>query len=378
MTTIPAQSSNTQVMIVTCIKDEAWILPAFLATCSEFADQIFIYDEATGLDDSRKIYPQFPKTQVTYNDGPPLSYDIKRKAVFEKARQAPLLPGKTKKLFVAIDGDEILSSNILNSPEWKEVLAAEPGTLFFLQWVNLWKSTKEYKIDHPTQYGIYNRTLWMDDGKSPIPDQGIQGMHMVYTPMDAKKKIYLKDIVCIHYQFLNWERMESKHRWYRAHEKLNIKKLSDLAIWRIYGNAKNKTIDTRPTLSEWFSGWEKKGINVSQFQQDDTNYYDLQVLEWVAKYGPETLKNEDIWDADWDNKISTLKKLNRIPDVYEFREPKHSLLSKLFVAYVKATQDVVWIRFLEKKIFRKGFFYDPKPITRVIADRVSRIFSKPA
>lgn len=382
MTTSHLNSSTTQVMVVTCIKDEGWILPTFLATCSEFADQIFIYDEATGLDNSREIYKKFPKTVVTYNDGPPLSYDIKRKAIFEKARQAPLLPGKTKKLFVAIDGDEILSSNVLTSTEWKNVLHAEPGSLFFLQWVNLWKSNKEYRVDHPEQHGIYNRTLWMDDGKSPIPDQGIQGMHMVYTPMDAKNKGYLKEVVCIHYQFLNWERMEAKHRWYRAHEKLNIQKLSDLAIWRIYGDGVRKDITTRQAPSEWFAGWENKGISTSNFKEDEINYYDLQVVEWLDQHGANTLKHQDVWNVDWSQKIKKLKDLGKVPSTTLPARLNlgffQNLKRNLFVTYVRATKETGWIRFLEKKIFRKGFFYHPKSFKQVVVDRVSKFFSKPA
>ena len=128
------------------------------------------------------------------------------------------------------DADEIISGNLFDSPEWKTVLNAEPGTLIHLQWVILWKNYLYYWRQHKNYYGNYNRNIWVDDGVAEIPSSGDPNMHIPYTPQAAKKHIYLNDIVCLHFVACNWERMESKHRYYRAHEKFNINKLSNLAI----------------------------------------------------------------------------------------------------------------------------------------------------
>lgn len=38
---------------------------------------------------------------------------------------------------MALDADEALSANVLDSAEWRAALAAEPGTVLRLRWANL-------------------------------------------------------------------------------------------------------------------------------------------------------------------------------------------------------------------------------------------------
>jgi hypothetical protein len=348
--------SNTKIIVVTCVKDEAWMLERFLATCSQFADEIIVSDESTGLDNSIEIYKKYPKVILHHNSGSSVRWDIRRRFVFQEARKIIC----DKRIIIAIDSDEIISANVIASPEWETVLNAEPGTLFHLQWVNLWKTYEYYRAEYPYLYGSYNRQIWIDDGISEIPiiGYGYQEMHMAYNPMQAKKHIYLNDIVCLHYQGCNWRRVESRHRYYVAHEKANIGKLSDLAIYRNYGYLTQRKVKCGHSPSKWFDGWMKIGIDMTSSEDMELTHFDLSVMVMLQKHGADFFTFQDLWRVDWIKLISRAKESGRIPQDFIFTRPKRLLLSRLFHIYTKLTIDNKFIRFIERKLFRKGFSYE--------------------
>jgi len=357
------------VIVTTVVKDEGWMMPAFLENASSYSDHIIVFDESTGLDDTRSYYKRYPKVIPFFNDGEPIRYDIKRNFTFNKARE--LFPGP--KLIVPLDGDEILSANLKDSDEWDQVLSSQPGTLIHLQWVNLWHEHTRYKVDCPGQYGNYNRTLWMDDDTSQIPDVGEKGFHMVYTPLTAQKEIWLKDIVCLHYQFCNWNRMESKHRYYRAHEKAHIRKLSDLAIWRIYGHFQSTEAPINESERKWFADINDYSIEEKAKSSFQITYYDLLVLDYIREFGVELFEYQDIWRAPWPEIVRVAKNLKKIPEDFEFRFPSKKIQKKLWELYLRETIDLDLIRNVERKVFRKGFNYNPRPLSKVLWEKFEKL-----
>lgn len=74
--------SSVKIIVITCVKDESWMLQRFLATCSQFADHIIISDESTGIDNSLEIYNKFPKVILHHNSGKSVPGCIRRKFIF--------------------------------------------------------------------------------------------------------------------------------------------------------------------------------------------------------------------------------------------------------------------------------------------------------
>ena len=349
---------NTKIIITVLVKDEAWMLDRFLASCSTFADHIIVSDESTGLDDSLNIYTKYQKVILHKNLSPSSDHNTaqyRRQFVFNEARKINC----DKRIIIALDSDEILSANIFESTEWKTVLNAEPGTLIHLQWVSLWNNIHYYRTDNILSYGLYNRHIWIDDNVSEIPNVGYGSFHMAYNPLQAKRHIFLNEIVCLHYQFCNWHRMESKHRYYRVQEKVIICKLSDLAIYRIYGwmNAKKGYL-ILPSLKEWFLGWTKRGIDVSSSESIFFTHFDLSVIKNFQKFGVEKFLLQDIWRTDWVKLITYAKDVGLISNNFEFKLPKRNILTKLYHLYMNKTIDIKFFRYIERLLLKKDFEYD--------------------
>ena len=180
---------------------------------------------------------------------------------------------------------------------------------------------------------------------------------MVYLPQKAKEHIYLNEIVCLHYQFCNWQRMESKHRLYRVHEKANICRLSDLGITRMYGYMRSKKTVFATSPREWFLGWQAIGIDVTSTKVEELFYYDLTTLDILKNHGSEKFARLDVWAFDWDTVISRAKSSGLLPDSYKLVPPKRSLLTKMFNLYVRKTIDMALIRKYENIFFRNKMTY---------------------
>jgi len=333
-----------KIIVVTTVRDEAWTLDRFFQTCSQFADHILVDDDSTGLDHSRAIYPRYPK--VTMFDGAGLHYEQRRKRIFTEARQIPA----SKRIIVALDSDELLSANLLTSPEWRTVLAAPPGTCLFVHRYDLWGTAARYR-DESSVAGLWvsDRTIWVDDGVSPVAEKGYQGMHMAYTP-ESERPIRLNQIVCLHYQFCHRRKVESRFRGYRAHEKAVVRKLTDLEIWRAYAQHEVPT-GTQPCPREWFAGWEERGIDMTSSVEEELFHYDIEVLKLFEKHGMAFFARQDLWFANWAALRTAAIRRGFLPENFPELPPfRRSLAARMFHLYARRTNAWWRLKRWEKRL----------------------------
>src|SRR5690349_7454919 len=116
-------TSSPQVICLTPVKDEAWILDRFLACASEWADRIIIADQGS-TDGSREICSLYPKVTVIENPSKSFNEPQRRAMLIDEARKTP-----GPKLLIGLDADEMLSANWKDSAEWQAALRVPPGTI---------------------------------------------------------------------------------------------------------------------------------------------------------------------------------------------------------------------------------------------------------
>jgi glycosyltransferase involved in cell wall biosynthesis len=313
--------SKPTIICLTPVKNEAWILDRFLKCASLWADKIIIADQNSS-DGSREIAISYPKVTLIDNLSSSFNEPERQKILIEEARK---IPGK--RILIALDADEALTANFMDSSEWKTLLDAPTGTVFKFQWANL-------RPDLQTYWSIsyYLPLGFMDDGSEHVGSS----IHSTRIPFPNKApSILLQNIKVLHYQYTDWERMQSKHRWYQCWERLNNSHRSAIDIYRQYHHMDViPPSEIKPVSPEWFDTYTRQGIDMTSTRRDGSYWWDGQVLDFFEKYGTEKFKLAAIWDVNWEQIAEALE---RDTTATSYADPRNRL-DKIIHKWLKKTQ----------------------------------------
>lgn len=287
-TVTDAPSDAATVLCLTPVRNEAWILDRFLQCAATWADRIVVADQASD-DGSAEIARRHPRVHLVVNDDSAYDEAARQRLLLGAARS---LPASGARILLALDADEVLSANWRSSPEWQTLLAAPPGTVIYLRWANLRPDMTTCWIPpDPIPFGF------VDDG-SEHRGEAIHSRRLP-TPAGAPALV-LRDVVVLHYQYTDWERMRSKQRWYQAWEAVNQPRGSNVVRYRLY-HQMEAVPDARiePVRPEWIAGYASGGIDVTSVRREGRYRWDREVRSWLDRYGPEPFRRVDIWDVDW-------------------------------------------------------------------------------
>jgi glycosyltransferase involved in cell wall biosynthesis len=277
-----------KIIVITPVKNEAWILDRFLAVTSQFADQIIIADQYS-TDGSVQICKQHPKVTLIANQSQTFNEAERQVLLLNAARE--LVEGP--KLILALDADEILAADAITSPGWQTMLQAKPGTIIFIEKVSIFGDTSQCVRYYPFPLG------YMDDGAEHNP----RFMHSTRIPTpDHATQLVLHDVKILHYLFMRPEAQRSKERLYTILEKLSGK--SNLLRRRAgYGANRDYTQEGPVEASrlEWFERWEAMGIDLKSIIKSKHYWYDYEVLKYFKEHGATHFWTEDIWQFDWES-----------------------------------------------------------------------------
>lgn len=274
------------IICLTPVKNEAWLLERFLKCSSLWADYIIIADQNSD-DGSREIAKSFEKVILIENNSLEYSESERQKLLIEAARKI-----SGPRLLIALDADEFLTANFMESPEWLTILNAPIGTILRFQWVNV-------RPDMVTYWTPPIEFSWgfLDDGSQHVGTK----IHSPRIPIPQNStSIILRDIKVLHYQYTDWERMKSKHRWYQCWERINNPNQRAIDIYRQYHHMFDIPAEEIHVIpNEWRSGYEAKGIDMTSIYQPGKFRWDAEVVELIIQHGPLLFKREAIWDVDW-------------------------------------------------------------------------------
>lgn len=286
-----------KIVVVTPVKNEAWILPRFLSVTSQFADHIVIADQGSD-DESVSICHQYHKVTLIHNRS---GYD-------EAARQRLLIQAARElvtedKIILALDADEILAANAMSAPGWMSMLTAQPGTILCFEKPDLYLTTGQcirYETPWPLGY--------VDDGAEHRPTR----IHSIRIPTPhSAPRLGVPDVKIIHYALARQGAQSAKRRMYCVIEHV----LGVSPMWRrrlAYPSEMDwttlGTLDESP--AEWFEGWEKIGIDMHTVKSEDYYWQDHEVLRYFSKYGVRRFWVDDIWDIDWETARSYAESIN--------------------------------------------------------------------
>lgn len=311
-------SEVPKIIVITPVKNEEWILDRFLSVTSQFADYIIIADQCS-TDRSIEICKQFSK--VTLVSNPNDQYDEASRQVLLLNIARDLVPGR--KIILALDSDEILAANAMQTLGWKSMLQAQPGTVLFFEKPDLYLTPNQcirYAIPWPIGY--------VDDGAVHNPKK----IHSIRIPMPKDAvHFYIHDVKIIHYALTRPFGQAAKMRFYSVVENiLATKKLflrrtaySSKIDWRMNG-----IIEPSPKI--WFLEWENLGIDMFTVCEQVYHWHDYEILKYFEKYGLRRFWFDDIWDFDWESfrLYAKGKNMNGIPN-FRITKPPRIILTLL-------------------------------------------------
>ena len=278
--------ASPQVICVTPAKNEAWIIERFLQAAELWADHVVLADQLSS-DETVAIARQFEKVEVVRNTAAAYDEGARQRLLLAAARQFP-----GPRVIVALDADEFLTLDWRRSKEWREALAAPPGTVLRFDWINV----------------LPNGTLaWIPPGKLPLGfvDDGTDHhgakIHATRVPVAPDAPVRnLCDVKVLHWQYTDWPRMKSKQRWYQCWERVHHPRKRPVQIYRQYHRmdafppAQVHTVDP-----SWISDYARLGIDLKPAASAGPYWWDAEVLKWMVERGVSEFARLDLWDADW-------------------------------------------------------------------------------
>src|SRR5579859_3700235 len=119
---------EAQIIVLTPVKNEDWILKEFLAATSRFADCIIVADQNSN-DRSPFICKDFEKVVLIKNDSRDFNESERQKILIDKARA--LFPNN-KRILLGLDADEIVAyDGLAKIQAWERIKSLPPGTTLF-------------------------------------------------------------------------------------------------------------------------------------------------------------------------------------------------------------------------------------------------------
>lgn len=308
-------NQTPKIVVLTPVKNEAWILDRFLSVTSQFADYIIIADQ-NSTDGSQAICKKYPKVILIENKSENFNEAGRQLLLIKTARELISEP----KILLALDADEILAANATKTQSWQTMLQAKPGTVLYFEKLDLFGTTHQC-----IRTSIMTPLGYVDDGAEHQP----KPIHSVRIPTpDYAKRLHIHDVKVMHYVLTRIDSHASKIRMYSVIENV-------LGVGHAIGRRSRYTskqdysqigkVENTPT--EWFQAWEEQGIDMHSIIKQKYYSYDFEVLCYFDQYGMKRFWLEDIWKFDWETcrQYAKSQGMSNIPD-YKIPQPSKFLM----------------------------------------------------
>lgn len=278
-------------IVMTPVRNEAWVLRAFLKATSLWADYIIIADQMS-TDGSREIAKEYPKVILIDNKNPEFNEAERQSMLVTKARE--VAAGRDTLLW-GLDADEIIAANAFGTEDWQKIINSKPGAVFWFKWAQLTYDRKHY-------YDPLNSFPWLfhDDGKEPHGNY-VRNMHSMRIPypMDEHDMTYVENFRVLHLGPAPLNRVRAKERFYVFVDwQLNHRPPYSLYSY-INSNAYPSELFDLP--QEWVYTKEKDGWDLWSYVELDEPHcwMDDYIYERLKDYPMDTMAKLPIWASEF-------------------------------------------------------------------------------
>lgn len=323
-----------QIIVITPVFNEAWILPAFLKATSLWADYIIIADQMS-TDGTRELYKQYPKVVVVDNPRKEMHQAATRRLLFDAAKKI-----EGDKILFALDADEFLSGNFPETKGWQTIINSEPGDVFKFRWMLLSADGKQYRRQVPVPYywAVHVNDEVMNGS---FPDNFIDEWRLPW-PEHVNHEYVIDDINFLHFHDVNTRRQRNKTIYYQVLQYSHPTNIRGGIYFNRRYNQK-KSYVYFPLPEDAYTYYESHHLDLwanLNLNDEGKHYIDV-VLNKIKEKGTNAFRKLDIWDeiAIMDHNLS---------------DPRRPI-DKLMHWYMRKTQkiaDNIIIRCVDKLLKR--------------------------
>lgn len=184
--------------------------------------------------------------------------------------------------FIVIDADEALTSNFLEGGLLKKrILDLTPGDQLALRWIHLWRNVDSFRTDGDKGISRFKYCIFCDDRKAVYSSEFI---HTSRIPRVKGRKHRLDGpFGLLHFQFVDWNNLVLKQKWYRWLERVYQPEKPIVDILKRYNKSDDENgLVTEPCPREWLETYPF--LDSAVFHEPD-NWRLQQMDEWAAEKG---------------------------------------------------------------------------------------------
>ena len=333
------KGTTPKLVVITPVRNEAWVLRAYLAATSLWADVIIIADQMS-TDGSRDIYREFGdeairrKAQgehcceliVIDNDRKEMHMAATRRLLFETAKKCIAESGRPNEDFIlfALDADEFLTGDFMETESWQHILNSQPNDVFCFRWKNIMPDKKRYFYGVHMPWVIHaSSNLW--DGM--FPDNVIHEWRLPWPPDTKKEQEYNVDDICfLHFCEVPVKRVFNKHLFYQISTVAKVKNVNILKHWRQYHSISYNPTEYYELQQDDFSLYEKNNVRLFELvnNQEEGKHLVEEARAYIDRFGSKKFGILDIWTPE-------------VCQLYGVKDPR-SWRQKVIHGYCRLTQ----------------------------------------
>lgn len=205
-------NTTPKIIVITPVRNEAWVLDAFLSCTSSWADHIIIADHHS-TDGSREIAQKYPKVTLIENPTDEWYENLCRAKLLEEACR---IPGD--KIIFGLDADEFLSEGFAASKGWQTILTSPPNFIFCFRWRTMYDDMCHFHDEdgYFEWAAHYASDIDVAAEYLKIEHHAVHASRVPCLEESRAKYIMIDDIRFVHLAKLNKERTRNKLDFYQV------------------------------------------------------------------------------------------------------------------------------------------------------------------
>lgn len=201
------------IVVITPVRNEAWVLDAFLTCTSSWADYIILADQHSD-DGTREIAKRYEKVVLIDNPSQEWYEYLCRTRLLEEAVK---LPGDNKIIF-GLDADEFLSEGFEKTESWQRMMTSQGTQIFSFRWLNLFDdfSSVEFTDADFDWAGHYDSSISVVEEYKKREKHAVHCARIPCLETNRCHYFVVDDFWVIHLAKLNHERIRQKFDFYQV------------------------------------------------------------------------------------------------------------------------------------------------------------------